>query len=71
VRLVLDVSGRPTVDRGQAAQARGGYLCGPGCLKAAVKRKAFGRAWRGKAAAGTQEAAQLWAELGGGEGEWR
>jgi predicted RNA-binding protein YlxR (DUF448 family) len=28
---------------------RGAYLCGAGCLTAALKRKAFGRAFRGKA----------------------
>lgn len=69
VRLVLDTGGRPTVDRRRAIQARGAYLCGPGCLKAAVKRKAFGRAWRGKVAA--MDLARLWAELGGEEGGWR
>lgn len=33
----------------QRFPGRGGYLCGPGCLAAAVRRKALGRAFRGKA----------------------
>jgi uncharacterized protein len=48
-RLALDSSGQPVVDPGQTAIGRGAYLCGAGCLKAAVKRKAFQRAFRGKA----------------------
>lgn len=32
------------LDRAQTAPGRGAYLCGPGCLKAALKRKAFQRA---------------------------
>ena len=39
-QLALDLTGRQ--------QGRGAYLCGLGCLTAAVKRKAFHRAFRGK-----------------------
>ncbi len=39
--VVPDVSG--------ASPGRGAWLCGPGCVEAAVKRKAFGRAFRGRA----------------------
>lgn len=48
VRLVLDAQGQAVMDERQAAQTRGGYLCGPGCLKAALKRHAFKRAFRGR-----------------------
>ena len=50
VRLVLDPGGRVTVDRRGKQPGRGAWLCGPGCLRAALKRKALGRAFRGKAA---------------------
>jgi predicted RNA-binding protein YlxR (DUF448 family) len=46
-RLVLDQSHQPVFDRPQTAPGRGAYLCGPGCLKAALKRRAFQRAFRG------------------------
>ena len=36
------------VDWRRRLPGRGAYLCGVGCLAAAVKRKAFGRAFRGK-----------------------
>jgi predicted RNA-binding protein YlxR (DUF448 family) len=36
------------LDTPQTAPGRGAYLCGAGCLKAAAKRKAFQRAFRGK-----------------------
>ena len=36
------------LDTLQTAPGRGAYLCGAGCLKAAAKRKAFQRAFRGK-----------------------
>jgi len=36
------------LDTLQTASGRGAYLCGEGCLKAAAKRKAFQRAFRGK-----------------------
>ena len=49
VRLVLDQGGRITVDRAGTAAGRGAWLCGVGCLRAALKRKAFVRAFRGKA----------------------
>lgn len=45
-RLVLNQLHQPVLDRTQAAPGRGAYLCGPGCLKAAVKRKAFHRAFQ-------------------------
>ena len=47
-RLVLDRQAQPVLDTPQTAPGRGAYLCGPGCLKAAAKRKAFQRAFRGK-----------------------
>jgi predicted RNA-binding protein YlxR (DUF448 family) len=36
------------LDTSQTAPGRGAYLCGEGCLKAAAKRRAFQRAFRGK-----------------------
>jgi predicted RNA-binding protein YlxR (DUF448 family) len=45
-RLVLDRQNQPLWDRSQAAPGRGAYLCGPGCLAAAAKRKAFQRAFK-------------------------
>lgn len=48
-RVVLDEQGHPTLDAPQKAPGRGAYLCGKGCLKAAAGRKAFQRAFRGKA----------------------
>jgi predicted RNA-binding protein YlxR (DUF448 family) len=45
-RLVLDEKNQPLLDRSQTAPGRGAYLCGPGCLSAAVKRKAFHRAFK-------------------------
>lgn len=45
-RLVLDEKNQPLLDRLQGAPGRGAYLCGPGCLQAAAKRKAFQRAFR-------------------------
>ena len=45
-RLVLDEKNQPLLDRSQGAPGRGAYLCGPGCLQAAVKRKAFQRAFK-------------------------
>jgi len=46
---VLDERHQPVLDRTGSAPGRGAYLCGPGCLKAALKRKAFQRAFRGQA----------------------
>jgi len=45
-RLVLNAKHQPVRDTAQTAPGRGAYLCGPGCLKAAVKRKAFQRAFK-------------------------
>lgn len=61
IRLVLSSQGQPQIDRDGKSEGRGAYLCGPGCLKAALKRKAFSRAFRGKAQveAGMVEAALL------------
>jgi uncharacterized protein len=47
-RLVLNEQNQPVIDEPQRAPGRGAYLCGPGCLKAAAKRKALQRAFRGK-----------------------
>ncbi|MBL8951477.1 MAG: YlxR family protein [Myxococcaceae bacterium] len=47
-RLVLNEQHQPTLDLPQCAPGRGAYLCGPGCLSAATRRKAFQRAFRGK-----------------------
>ncbi len=47
-RLVLDQKHQLVLDTSQTAPGRGAYLCGEGCLKAAVKRKAFQRAFRGQ-----------------------
>ncbi len=49
VRLRLR-DGKLSVGKGPG---RGAYLCGPGCAALAVKKKAFGRAFRGGAAAPT------------------
>jgi uncharacterized protein len=48
-RVALDPEGEVVVDRERRLPGRGAYLCGAGCLTAALKRKAFGRAFRGKA----------------------
>lgn len=61
VRLVVDPEGRIAVDRAGTAAGRGAWLCGTGCLRAALKRRALGRAFRGKAA--PFEAAALEAAL--------
>jgi hypothetical protein len=45
-RLVLNEQHQPVLDRTQAAPGRGAYLCGPGCLRAAMKRKALQRAFK-------------------------
>lgn len=70
LRLALDPDGAPRVDFARTLPGRGGYLCGAGCLKAAMKKKALGRAFRGKARMGTEDVARLWIELGGAVGEW-
>ncbi|MFM7252031.1 MAG: YlxR family protein [Ilumatobacteraceae bacterium] len=43
VRCVLGQEG-PVVDR--VAPGRGAWLCSPECLDAAIRRRAFDRAWR-------------------------
>ncbi|WP_342742385.1 YlxR family RNase P modulator [Stigmatella aurantiaca] len=48
-RVALDPAGEVVVDKERRLPGRGSYLCGAGCLTAALKRKAFGRAFRGKA----------------------
>jgi len=48
VRVALGPDGHPRVDSARVMPGRGAYLCGKGCLAAAVKRKAFQRAFRGK-----------------------
>jgi uncharacterized protein len=65
VRLVLDASGGVTVDREGTRPGRGAWLCGKGCLRAALKRKALGRAFRGKAAS-FEPGALEWALVGAG-----
>ena len=45
-RLVLNAQHQPLLDRTQDAPGRGAYLCGPGCLKAAAKKKAFHRVFK-------------------------
>jgi predicted RNA-binding protein YlxR (DUF448 family) len=47
-RLVVDAAHQLKVDKRQTAPGRGAYLCGGGCLKAALHRKAFQRAFRGQ-----------------------
>lgn len=49
LRVVASPEGGVVVDRTSRQPGRGAYLCGAGCLSAALKRKAFGRAFRGKA----------------------
>jgi len=68
VRLVLDASGQPVIDGRQAAQSRGGYLCGPGCLKASLKRKSLGKAFRGRLKG--VDPRHLWVALGGAADGW-
>ncbi|MBS2030254.1 MAG: YlxR family protein [Deltaproteobacteria bacterium] len=53
VRLAR-VDERVVVDGGRRLAGRGGYICGPQCVEGAVKRKGFGRAFRGKALADAQ-----------------
>jgi len=45
-RLVLNEFHQPVLDSAQDAPGRGAYLCGAGCLAAAVKKKAFQRAFK-------------------------
>ena len=48
IRMVADLSGQPAVDSTGRQRGRGAYLCSRLCLKAAAKRRAFQRAFRGK-----------------------
>jgi predicted RNA-binding protein YlxR (DUF448 family) len=48
IRLALGEDGQPVIEGRKGAAGRGAYLCGKGCLAAAVKRKVFQRAFRGK-----------------------
>jgi predicted RNA-binding protein YlxR (DUF448 family) len=48
-RLCLSSEGAASWDRTRTGTGRGAYLCGVGCLKAAVQRKALVRAFRGRA----------------------
>lgn len=48
-RVALGPEGEVVVDRERRLPGRGAYLCGAGCVTAALKRKAFGRAFRGQA----------------------
>jgi predicted RNA-binding protein YlxR (DUF448 family) len=43
---VLNAQRQPVRDTPQTAPGRGAYLCGPGCLRAAAKKKAFQRAFK-------------------------
>jgi uncharacterized protein len=47
-RLAVGNQGGLVVDASGRRPGRGAYLCGAGCLAAAVRRKAFHRAFRGK-----------------------
>ena len=53
-RLCLSSEGELMVDRDRRAPGRGAYLCGPGCLSAAVKRRSLGRAFRGRMTGGLE-----------------
>ena len=47
-RLVLNSQHQLVTDDPQTAPGRGAYICGVGCMRAAIKRKAFQRAFRGQ-----------------------
>ena len=47
-RLCLSSEGTCGWDKTRTGTGRGAYLCGAGCLRAAVQRKALGRAFRGR-----------------------
>ncbi|QQR46356.1 YlxR family protein [Myxococcus xanthus] len=68
-RFVIGPGGAIEVDRKRRLPGRGAYLCGAGCLTAALKRKAFGRAFRGKA--GQVDPSQLGQAWEQGDGERR
>lgn len=65
LRVALGTDGDLRVDVARTLPGRGAYLCGAGCLKAAVKKKALGRAFRGKARTGQEDLSRLWEALGG------
>lgn len=46
-RVCLKISA-VVADQSQTAPGRGAYLCGAGCVRAAVKKRAFQRAFRTK-----------------------
>lgn len=62
VRIVA-VEGEVVVDRQTRLPGRGAWLCGSPCVAPAVKRKAFGRAFRGKV--GRVDPGRLELALGG------
>ncbi|WP_226993969.1 YlxR family protein [Myxococcus hansupus] len=68
-RFGVNPEGAIEVDRKRRLPGRGAYLCGAGCLTAALKRKAFGRAFRGKA--GQVDPSQLGQAWEPGVGERR
>lgn len=53
-RLCLSSEGELSWDRDRRAPGRGAYLCGAGCLTAAVKRGSLGRAFRGRMTGGLE-----------------
>lgn len=61
-RLCLSSEGRAQWDETRTGAGRGAYLCGVRCLRAAVRRRALERAFRGRAR--TIDLAALEAALG-------
>jgi predicted RNA-binding protein YlxR (DUF448 family) len=51
-RLALSSEGQLVVDGSKRRAGRGAYLCGKNCWAAALKRKGFSRAFRGKVSPG-------------------
>ena len=47
-RLCLSSEGTGYWDKTKTGTGRGAYVCGAGCLRAAVQRKALARAFRGR-----------------------
>ena len=66
LRCVLDGDGVVRIDR--HAPGRGAWLCGPGCLEPARRRRAFDRVWRAPVGPGAIDllAAELLAGRGTG-----
>jgi hypothetical protein len=54
MRLCLSSEGELQWDRKQREPGRGAYLCGKGCLAAAVKRRSLVRAFRGRVPLGLE-----------------